>query len=406
MSKKDTKSNSDKVVVYHHRTQGTGSEGVHIANVIKGLRELGVQVNVVSPSDRDPTMVVGDNPYAKKSGFRRKILNFVSCYAPQILFELMEFVYNIIAVKKLSKEVCQNKVDFIYERSAFFLFAGAKVSMKYNIPLIVEVNEVAGEKRVRGQVFIWPAKYIEKYVFNQADAIIVVSSFLKEKIADLGVAREKIYVIQNGADEKLFKPDSDKSQIRGKYRLSEDTKVIGFVGWFTAWHNLELLIDSFADISSQRNVCLMLVGDGALKGKISDMIDKRGVSDKVVFTGAVAYQNIPKHVNIMDICVIPGSNEYRSPIKLFEYMLAGKAVVAPRWEPIEMITKDGEDVMLFTADDRREMTASFEYLLNNQDKCQHMGARAREKILSKHLWIHNAERVIAIYSTDIKPKYQ
>ena len=49
----------------------------------------------------------------------------------------------------------------------------------------------------------------------------------------------------------------------------------------------------------------------------------------------------------MDIGVVPHSNEYRSPIKLFEYMGQGKAVVAPRTEPIEMVVNDGVNGLLF-----------------------------------------------------------
>ena len=41
-------------IIYHHRTQGTGAEGVHISQAVAQLRELGATVEVVSPLDVEP----------------------------------------------------------------------------------------------------------------------------------------------------------------------------------------------------------------------------------------------------------------------------------------------------------------------------------------------------------------
>jgi hypothetical protein len=61
-------------ILYHHRTQGTGAEGVHIAYIIKGFRDLGFDVHVVSPNGADPVKTAGSNPYTKKGGFKSNLL--------------------------------------------------------------------------------------------------------------------------------------------------------------------------------------------------------------------------------------------------------------------------------------------------------------------------------------------
>jgi putative intracellular protease/amidase len=58
-------------ILYHHRTQGTGAEGVHIAYIIKGFRDLGFDVHVVSPNGADPVKTAGSNPYTKKAGLNQ-----------------------------------------------------------------------------------------------------------------------------------------------------------------------------------------------------------------------------------------------------------------------------------------------------------------------------------------------
>lgn len=384
-------------ILYHHRTQGTGAEGVHIAYVIKGLRELGHHVDIASPTDKEPSSSAGNSPYAKRVGMKSNILNFISRILPQFGFELLEIFYNFSAIKKLERKVKTNEYRFIYERQAFFLFAGAHIARKYSLPYIVEVNEVAGEQRVRRQVFTAIAKKIEKKVFNQADAIIVVSEHLKKKIEELGVDGGKIHIVENGVDEGMFDIAIDESQIREKHKANKNTVVIGFVGWFVAWHKLDKLIDAIAQLDAEQSVQLWLVGDGDLKQSLTDRALERGISQNLIFTGAIPYKEIPKYLKAMDVCVIPDSNKYRSPIKMFEYMAMAKTVVAPAYEPITKVINDGVDGVIFPPHDWNALASTLNRVIKDSVLREDIGVRARKKIISKYLWINNAKKVINIY---------
>jgi glycosyltransferase involved in cell wall biosynthesis len=100
----------------------------------------------------------------------------------------------------------------------------------------------------------------------------------------------------------------------------------------------------------------------------------------------------------MDICIIPGSNEYRSPIKLFEYMAMEKPVVAPRLKPIQDVIQDGQEGILFSPDDRESLQQSLEFLIDHEEKRKIVGQNARNKIVAKHTWRKNAEQIVAIAS--------
>lgn len=385
-------------ILYHHRTQGTGAEGVHIGHVVKGLRDIGHSVDVVSPNDGDPTKTGGDSPYAKKEGFKARLLDKLSRILPQFMFEILELLYNLSAIKKLEAQIKEKKIDLIYERNAFFLYAGAKMSKKHGIPLVIEVNEVAGEERIRQQFFIKRAKRIEQEVFAQADGIIVVSSFLKDKIAALGVNPDKIHVIPNAADESIFDPALCTQNVREEYNLTDDAIVLGFIGWFVAWHNFELLVDVLSQLAKEQNVYLMLVGDGDLKDSIRSQAESLGCADRLIFTGPVKHHVIPNYVNAMDICIIPGSNAYRSPIKLFEYMIMGKTTVAPSQEPIRFVTEHEINAVHFEPDNAEDFAKAITYAAMSKEDRDRIGDAARERILEKHLWRHNSERVIDIYN--------
>jgi glycosyltransferase involved in cell wall biosynthesis len=383
-------------IIYHHRTQATGAEGVHISYIIKGLRELGHRVSVVSPSGHEPGLTAGNNPYARKKTVKTRLLDGLSRILPQFMFELLEIAYNAAASRKIEARFKAQPIDFIYERYAFFLSAGVRLAKKHNIPIIVEVNEIAGHKRVRKQTFVGQARKREQFVFQNATAIIVVSDFLRDEIARLGVDKTKIHVIPNGVDEKEFCPQTVEPVGRQKLGIGEQTVALGFIGWFVGWHNLEQLVDVFGELAPHRDVALVLIGDGVLKEKLLAIGRARGVSDKLILTGAVPYRNIPAYIAALDICVIPGSNEYRSPIKLFEYMAMAKPVVAPRYQPIEAIVTHDVDGLLFDANDRESLKGVLVEAMADPDKRQRIGVAARQTIIERHTWLHNAKKVVAL----------
>jgi glycosyltransferase involved in cell wall biosynthesis len=384
-------------ILYHHRTQGTGAEGVHISQVVAQLRQLGASVDVVSPLDVEPALTAGGNPFGRKATVRGRFLGAISKRLPQSAFELLEIAYNVPAAAKLRRALDRGPVDLLYERHAFFLSAGVKLAKRHGIPYFVEVNEVAGEARVRRQRFVRRAREVESFVFEQADAILVVSEFLKQKICAVGAAAQKVHVIPNGVDEVLFDPAVDGNDIRRHFGLEANDVLVGFIGWFVPWHRLELLVRAFARTAGRTGARLMLVGDGVLRQELVELATSLGIRDRMLLPGAVPYCEIPRFIQAMDVCVIPGSNEYRSPIKLFEYMAMAKPVLAARYAPIEQVIVSGHNGLTFDPEDSADLGSKLDDLLCNPGRRAELGLRARQTILNGYLWRHNAQRVLAIY---------
>src|SRR5439155_20953082 len=166
--------------------------------------------------------------------------------------------------------------------------------------------------------------------FRRATMIVVVSPHLKRRITAQGVPEARVLVLPNAIDPDDFAQPANGARIREKLALNANV-VIGFVGWFVEWHRLEMLIETFAEVCARHtNLRLVLIGEGELRQRLEALAKQLGVAAKVIFAGAVAPGEMPAHIAAMDICVVPHSNEYRSPIKLFEYMAQASAVVAPR----------------------------------------------------------------------------
>ena len=384
-------------ILYHHRTQGRGAEGVHIREIVKALRKLGNEVTIVSPHGVDVLEDKCDHRFggAKKTDPATAFLGWLSRNLPQVIFEIMEICYNVYSFGKISRLIKKEKVDAVYERYHFFGFSGAFLARRHGIPVILEVNELSGFERIREHFFVRLSKKIETYIFQKADAIIVVSKCLKQTIVNLGVPASKIHVMPNAVNAEEFDKDIKVSgEILNNVKIG-DSVIIGFVGYLVKWHNLDFLIECFAEICKlHNNVRLLLVGDGPLKNELEQLLKKHGIDSLAVFTGNVKHSEIPQYIKLMDICIIPNSNEYRSPIKMFEYMAMSKVVLVPDTEPIRDIITDNINGVIFKQADKASFTARLDALIRSGDTRDRVGKEALRTILSKHLWEHNAKIIL------------
>lgn len=386
-------------IVYHHRTQGKGAEGVHIREIIKSWREMGHEVFVVSPPGIDVFEDERQTNEVHKWKLVSHLWRIVGRFSPQIVFEVIEIFYNFSAQDKIRKVLVKEKIDFIYERYSFYCWAGVKSGKEMGIPLILEVNEISGIKRVRGQTLKGVAKKIEINNFKQACAIVVVSKFLKKEIARTGITSAKIHVIPNGVNPKVFNPDVVCTELIEKYKL-RDKVVIGFAGGFVKWQDFDLLFNAFKKVIHQtdREICLFLVGDGPMRKVLKQKVKALDLQNSVIFTERVPHGLVPVYIKAMDICVIIHNNEFGSPIKLFEYMAMCKSVIAPRLGPLEEVVTHNVNGCLFEKGNLEQLTEFLKELTINKEFYRIISQNARQIVLKKYLWEHNAKSILNVYN--------
>ena len=388
----------NKKIIYHHRTQGHGAEGIHITSIIDALRNINFRVKLISPPGIDPYKTAGKYIYSNKKNLINKIWKLVSKKSPQIFFEFFEILYNFTAIPRIIKEINKQQDIILFERYAFFMWCGSKCAKQNNIKYFLEVNEISGIDRARPLILKKIARYIEKKIFASADSIFVVSSFLKNKIIKMGIASDKIVVLPNGVDTSIFYPEISPKEIIEKYKLY-DKKIIGFVGWIDPWDNMPWLINAFKKIESlDDNVVLMIVGDFAGKNtagkdELIELIKKSNLLSKIIFTGKIEREIIPQYIAAMDICLIPDSNPFGSPVVLLEFMAMGKPVVAPILDPITDVIEDEYNGVLFKQRDEEDFKERIMELLSEPELRQKIGKNARAKILNERTWQANAREI-------------
>ncbi|HVY62493.1 MAG TPA: glycosyltransferase, partial [Planctomycetota bacterium] len=161
-------------VTYHHRTLGDGAEGVHIAEIVRALRRLGHEVDVVAlvgePAP-DAAPVTANPRAAWIDALRRRV--------PRALFELAEMGYGLAAGARLLARTRRARPDFIYERYGLANLAGALASRALGVPLLLEVNAPIALERAEhegGVSFPRALARLERAAFAAADRCLVVST--------------------------------------------------------------------------------------------------------------------------------------------------------------------------------------------------------------------------------------
>src|SRR5690606_13080584 len=131
----------------------------------------------------------------------------------------------------------------------------------------------------------------------------------------------------------LFHPEINGSSIVTEYNL-HGKKILGWTGSFRSFHAIDDIVKAFATVHDFfPETVLMLIGDGKEFIKIEAMIKEYGLEKFVIMPGKKTFTDIPKFVANFHISLVSAKSSegfHYSPLKLREYMAAGKAVIAPR----------------------------------------------------------------------------
>jgi glycosyltransferase involved in cell wall biosynthesis len=264
------------------------------------------------------------------------------------------------------------------------------------VPLVLEVNAPVLESRsYADEYFHLPvvATAIERWQLRAADGVVVVSSALRQYFVErYALPDAKITVVPNGADIDRFRPDA-AADARGGPR-DGSAPVIGFVGSFQEFHGADLLATMITRVARERPATrFLLVGDGDRAEAVRRAVQPLG--DRVRMTGRVPHDAVPGLVAAFDVGVLPDTAFYCSPLKVVEWMAAGRAIVAPGYPSLGDLVTDGVDGVLFAPRDPDALVRAVLALVDDPARRTELGRAARARAETRLTWRQNAERVLA-----------
>jgi glycosyltransferase involved in cell wall biosynthesis len=239
---------------------------------------------------------------------------------------------------------------------------------------------------------LWRARNLLHENLDAAQRVICVSEPAKNHLmTNWNMPADKIVVLPNAVDIHRFAPHPNlRAETRASLKLTTEPLLV-FVGSFYQWHDIVTLLNSFVLVlKSNSQTRLVLVGDGTEREKMMQYAKDLGVDHAVQFTGHVTHAEVSRFANVADIAVVPvpamKQTMWLSPMKLFEYMASGKAVVASAMGQIVNVVHDNENGLLVPAGDVDAMTDAINRLIVDPDLRARLGQQARETAVKNHSW--------------------
>jgi glycosyltransferase involved in cell wall biosynthesis len=389
----------------------------HIQQVVRGIQKAEYEIVVFDARSGQPI-----DPFAPMHGknaanhvrwrtvLKKQIPGWGRSLFSEVRFatrELMKIGKGVVKDDRMLTSISRSAPDIIYQRLSFASNLGIWAARYLSIPLVFEVNAPILYELSRYGKLYFPnmAKRLHSRILQQADAITVVSNVLKDYLIASGdLQEEKIKVIPNGVDVSLFR-GVDGSKLRENFSFDDDDIVVGFVGALKPWHGVDILLDLASSVDNKK-VKFLIIGSGPMLDYCQRFIQQHRLTDQVFMTGHLIHSEVPAYLAAVDIAVAPYPNLdlfYFSPIKLFEYMAAGKAIVASKLGQIAEVLEDKQTALLVTPGSVEELKQAILYLVANPAQRENLG-RAVELQAQDYTWEHNIAQVIEVLETTLVSK--
>lgn len=371
--------------------------GTHMREVINAFRQLGHEVDILILGGEE--MNQDDNIQFKESvskQFLKKIL-------PESVWQTLKDV-RLRRFDRYAEQVLKQKIqdfgpDLVYERGYYLMTSGVKMSKEAGIRHMIELNAPYPEEKIamEGQSFLINKSNICEYEqVTMSERVIVVSSALEKYLSDrYPEERHKIVVTPNAININKLKIDQAKCNALRAQLNFEDKTVIGFVGSIFPYHGVGRLLDAFTEMERDySNARLLIVGDGETRPQLEAKCEELGLSEKVHFSGNVRHKDVPNYIDLMDITVMPKSNWYGSPVKIFEYGLLKKAIIAPDNVPVrDVMVPDVDGILIL--DSVNELKSALAKLLKDDELRQRVADNFHQKVTTQHRWQDVVTKILA-----------
>jgi len=230
------------------------------------------------------------------------------------------------------------------------------------------------------------SKIIEQADYRRATQVLSINEALRDYTVEMGALPERTRVLPAGVDLHRYL-HSDGSEVRSRFGLTKSDLVLFYMGWLYPFSGVKEVAEEVTKLAaSKRTVKLLAVGKGELWNSLSAMASSPTSGGRIILEPWRPYPELPAYLAAADICILPahkvGLMENIVPIKMYEYMAAGKPVIATRLPGL--VREFGQDHGVVYVDDPRDVVKTAIHLAD-AGEIPHLGASARD-FVSRNDW--------------------
>tara|TARA_B110000967_G_C18901903_1_gene576379 strand:+ start:2925 stop:4040 length:1116 start_codon:yes stop_codon:yes gene_type:complete len=305
---------------------------------------------------------------------------------------------NYFSVKSFINKI---KPDFCFVRNSMFL----KGCINSKTPTFFEVHNNILHPRFKfinvylRMLLIASSK--SKYLIK----FITISSSLKDYWVNAGVAKSKILVLHSGFSSTEFQNPLSKSKARTLTNLPIKTKIALYTGSLIADRKIENIL-----FLAERNKEVLFVIAGGPEKQMNHYknLSSQQNLENIKFLGHIPHNIIPSYLFSADILLalwspmVPTIN-FCSPLKVFEYMAAGRVILAHGFSTIKEILSDGVNAYVADPEDLDDLNKKFKQALNDKNEGI-ISSMARKDAFEKYSWSVRTNIIVNEFKKDIKEK--
>lgn len=312
-------------------------------------------------------------------------------------------VHDAGLVPKLISVIRKYDIDVIHAHNYEATIAGAMAKLATKRPLVYNgINSMADELPTYG---LKPASFVraagawlDRWVPRTADALLLLSDELKDYLETVGIPRERMVVIPPGIMTDAFSR-GDGAKVRARHGIAPDDPVVMYTGALERFQRLDLLLRAMPQVSSRHpRATFMLVNNipnPDAREELLSLARENGTADRLHIVESVPFRELADYLAAADVAVVPRPTCPGFPIKLLNYMAAGKAIVS--YEGSAKSICHGYDGYVAKNESIEDLAAGISLLLADPELRTTLGRRARESLAGVYDWDTIASGIVCLY---------
>lgn len=327
-------------------------------------------------------------------GFKRKVVVGPTVEKP-ILDLLMVFTLCRVVIKK--------KIDLIHAHNYEGALAGYLASIITRRPMIYNAintmsDELPSYNFIKPRILaVWLARFLDYWVPRMANSIIPISDEISRFLLDKGIKPDKIHVIPLGIDTAFFN-DSDKTAVMKRYQLDE-RRIVIYTGILDQLQRIDYLLKAMRLVVDKiGNAKLLLAANIAKEEDIQEcakIIKELNLQEHVNIITNVSFAEIPSFLSSAKIAVVGRPDCPGFPVKLLNYMAAGKAIVVFKGSAKRL--QHMKNAYIVDDHDWKAMGEGIVSLLENPSLAETLGKNAKQWVNENLGWQNIAGKIEDVY---------
>jgi glycosyltransferase involved in cell wall biosynthesis len=251
-------------------------------------------------------------------------------------------------------------------------------------------------ERVRRRLSARARRWLERMVMRRCHHVIVLSEFMKQQVmAAHEIAPAHITVVPGAADPATFYPPQDRNEIRRELKLPESRTLLFTVRNLVPRMGLENLLDAMTMLGEeQRNLLLLIGGEGQLRPRLEELIRTSGLQNAVQLLGFVPEDQLAKYYQASDLVVMPTLQLEGFGLVTVEALACGTPVMGTPVGAIPEVLRTVDPLLVTEGTDGRSLAKTLRLVLkrfhDQPGERERFSKKGREVVEQRYNWVAHA----------------